>query len=89
MDAIATHAASMPDAPAVIEGERRLTWREFHERRARLAHAVAALGVRRGEHGGKGIAVLCSAFTCQPPVSDPESLEKQLRESLTVTVHSH
>ena len=42
-----------------------------------------------GANGGKGIAVLCSAFTCQPPVSDPESLEKQLRESLTVTVHSH
>src|ERR1051326_8853705 len=50
MDAIASHAASKPDAPAVIEGERRLTWRAFHERRARLAHGVAALGVRHGEH---------------------------------------
>jgi uncharacterized protein len=42
-----------------------------------------------GANGGKGIVVLCSGFTCQPPVSDSESLEKQLRESLTVAVHSH
>jgi uncharacterized protein len=42
-----------------------------------------------GANGGKGIAVLCSGFTCQPPVSDPESLERQLRESLSVAVHSH
>ena len=50
MDAIATHAAAKPDAPALIEGDRRLTWREFHDRRNRLAHALVGLGLRTGEH---------------------------------------
>jgi uncharacterized protein len=42
-----------------------------------------------GANEGKGIAVLCSGFTCQPPVSDPALLERQLRDTLTITVHSH
>ena len=50
MDAIATHAAARPDAPALIEGSRRLTWRDYHERRNRLAHALAGRGLRAGEH---------------------------------------
>jgi len=31
---------------------------------------------------GKPIAVVCSNFTCQPPVSDPEKLLEALRQSL-------
>ena len=50
MDAIAAHAAATPDAPALIEGDRRLTWRDYRLRRNRLAHALAGLGLRRGEH---------------------------------------
>jgi len=50
MDAIATHAAAKPGIPAVIEGDRRLTWREYHEQRNRLAHALAGRGLRAGEH---------------------------------------
>ena len=50
MDTVATHAAAKPDAPALIEGDRRLTWRAYHERRNRLAHALAGLGLRAGEH---------------------------------------
>jgi acyl-CoA synthetase (AMP-forming)/AMP-acid ligase II len=50
MDIIATHAAAKPDAPAVIEGDRSISWREYLERRNRLAHALVQLGLRPGEH---------------------------------------
>jgi acyl-CoA synthetase (AMP-forming)/AMP-acid ligase II len=50
VDAIATHAASKPDALALVEGERRLTWKEFGEQRDRLAGALIAAGLARGEH---------------------------------------
>ena len=50
VDLVAHHAAAQPDKPAVIEGERRLTWREYHERRNRLAHALRGLGLAAGEH---------------------------------------
>ena len=50
MDAISTHAARKPDALALIEGERRLTWGQFGERRDWLASALVGLGLARGEH---------------------------------------
>ena len=50
MDAIATHAARKPDALALIEGERELTWGQFGEQRDRLAGALVSLGLARGEH---------------------------------------
>ncbi len=36
------------DLPAVVHGSRRYTWRQTRDRSARLAAALAALGVRRG-----------------------------------------
>ena len=36
------------DLPAVVHGNRRYSWRETHERSARLAAGLRALGVRRG-----------------------------------------
>ena len=36
------------DLPAVVHGARRYTWRQTRDRSARLAAALAALGVRRG-----------------------------------------
>ncbi|MFO1293208.1 MAG: acyl-CoA synthetase [Rubrivivax sp.] len=36
------------DRPAVVHGARRYRWRDTHERSARLAAALAALGVARG-----------------------------------------
>jgi fatty-acyl-CoA synthase len=36
------------DLPAVVHGGRRYSWRETHERSARLAAALRALGVQRG-----------------------------------------
>jgi uncharacterized protein YyaL (SSP411 family) len=32
----------------------------------------------------KTVAVLCSNFTCQPPISDPSSLSKLLQQALRV-----
>jgi fatty-acyl-CoA synthase len=41
--------AVFPDRTAVVHGERRLTYRELGDRAARLAGALAALGVERGD----------------------------------------
>ena len=50
MDVVAKYAAAQPDRPALIEGERTLSWRQFFHTRNRLAHALAALGVGAGQH---------------------------------------
>lgn len=50
MDILARHAQAHPHAPAVIDGDRRLSWAEYHEARNRLAHALAGLGLAAGEH---------------------------------------
>jgi acyl-CoA synthetase (AMP-forming)/AMP-acid ligase II len=50
MDLLARHAEAHPDRPALVEVDRRLSWREYHERRNRLAHALADLGLTAGEH---------------------------------------
>jgi acyl-CoA synthetase (AMP-forming)/AMP-acid ligase II len=48
-DILAGHAARTPDRPALIEGDRRLTWREFVERRNRVANALHDLDIRPGQ----------------------------------------
>ena len=50
MDILAAHAQRTPDAPALIEGARALTWRAFVDRRNRIANALRGLGVGRNEH---------------------------------------
>jgi len=50
VDILARYAAAQPDKAAVIDGERQWTFREYHERRNRLAHALARLGLSAGEH---------------------------------------
>jgi len=47
------------DLPAVVHGNRRYSWRETHERSARLAAALRALGVKRG--------TTVSAMLCNTP----------------------
>jgi len=42
-------AAVFPDATAVVDGERRLTWAEFRERARRLAVALQEAGIERGD----------------------------------------
>jgi acyl-CoA synthetase (AMP-forming)/AMP-acid ligase II len=49
MDAIAIHAASKPDATALIEGDRSLTWGQYAPQRNRLAHGLRGLGVEPGQ----------------------------------------
>ena len=36
---------------------------------------------------GKTIAVLCSGFTCQPPMNDPKLLEEAIREAVRTKTH--
>jgi acyl-CoA synthetase (AMP-forming)/AMP-acid ligase II len=50
VDLVALHAARTPDRPALIEGDRQLSWAEFHQARNRLANALAAMGVAPGAH---------------------------------------
>ena len=50
MDFISIYAAKQPDAVALIEGERRLTWAEELDRRNRLAFSLRALGIGRGDN---------------------------------------
>ena len=50
MDVIAMHAQAMPDGVALIDGDRRWSWRELLERRDRLAGALGRLGIAHGEH---------------------------------------
>jgi acyl-CoA synthetase (AMP-forming)/AMP-acid ligase II len=50
MDFVATHADRQPDAVALIEGESRLTWAELLDRRNRLAFALRARGIGRGDN---------------------------------------
>jgi acyl-CoA synthetase (AMP-forming)/AMP-acid ligase II len=49
-DLIAIHAARTPDRPALIQGDRQLSWRAFHEARNRIANALTAMGMRPAEH---------------------------------------
>ncbi len=46
---IATHAASRPDHIAFIAGQRRLNWRDYHERSDALAALLLDLGFMAGE----------------------------------------
>ena len=42
-------AAAFPDRLAVVDGDRRLTWSELRERARRLAVALQAGGIERGD----------------------------------------
>src|SRR3954451_15239523 len=45
-------AAAVGERTAVVEGARRLTYAELLARTTGVAHGLASLGVRRGEHVG-------------------------------------
>ncbi len=45
-------ADAVPDRTAIVVGDRRLTFREVDERATRLAHHLAARGVKPGDHVG-------------------------------------
>src|SRR6201993_1068281 len=53
------------------------------------AALAETIGVFAGKPSSQAMALVCSGFTCQPPVSDPEHLTQMLREaSATATKHS-
>ncbi|MDX6287040.1 MAG: fatty-acyl-CoA synthase [Frankiales bacterium] len=43
-------AAAMPDALAIVHGDRRLTWRDVQEQSEQIAASFLAAGVTRGDH---------------------------------------
>jgi fatty-acyl-CoA synthase len=49
LDFIARSALAYPEAIAVVEGDRRLTYRELYSRTQQLASALAAAGIRPGD----------------------------------------
>jgi len=46
---VAEHAQQRSDALAFVEGEARMSWREYHERAERLARVLVGAGLARGE----------------------------------------
>jgi non-ribosomal peptide synthetase component E (peptide arylation enzyme) len=46
---LAAHAAEAPERPAIVAGERALSYREVADQTARLAGALAELGIGRGD----------------------------------------
>ncbi|KXX55870.1 AMP-binding protein [Rhodococcus sp. LB1] len=49
-------AAVFADRTAIVDGERRFTYREFHQRTGRLTAALETLGIRAGDR----VAALCA-----------------------------
>jgi len=50
VDVLAAHADRAPDAVALLDGERQLTWRGYVAQRNRLGNALSRLGLAKGEH---------------------------------------
>jgi len=59
---LAAHAAGRPDKPAMIVGERVLSYRQLHERTNRLAHALLARGVGKGDRVAAMLPNGCEYF---------------------------
>jgi acyl-CoA synthetase (AMP-forming)/AMP-acid ligase II len=51
-DCLELVADTVPDRTAIVAGDRRFTYATFDERTTRVAHALAAAGIGRGEHVG-------------------------------------
>lgn len=47
------HAAVIGDRPAIVQGDRRVSWAEFDDRAGRFASALHAAGLRRGSRVGQ------------------------------------
>jgi acyl-CoA synthetase (AMP-forming)/AMP-acid ligase II len=48
-DVLEINAKYTPDATAIIHGDRRISWKEFNTRVNKLANALTALGIRKGD----------------------------------------
>jgi fatty-acyl-CoA synthase len=56
-------ADAVPDAPAIVQGTRRLTWRDYEQRAARLARALQEAGL--GPHSKVGMYLYNSPEYCE------------------------
>jgi fatty-acyl-CoA synthase len=56
-------ADAVPDAPAVVQGARRVDWRSYEQRAARLAHALQGAGL--GPHAKVGMYLYNSPEYCE------------------------
>ncbi len=82
MDAVDRHAETQPTRPALIEGDRVLTWSEFRDQRNRVGHGLGALGLRPGEHvvlyAGNGLDVLLAAAGARVTGAIPAPMNHRL-----------
>lgn len=88
------HATTIPDRYAFVAGERRITWREYDELSDRLAAALLARGLRRGDRVGvllpDGIAVHAVYVAAQKAGVvvvgiGPRAARREIRHLLTVS----
>src|SRR5262245_16625612 len=49
LDVLAAHATERPDRPFLLHAARHVSYAEFDRLSNRMAHALAALGVRKGD----------------------------------------
>lgn len=100
--ALSRAAAQEPDREALVEGGERITYRDLHSRSLGVARALAAAGIRRGDHvalcAGNGVAwavafhgIVRAGAVCVPVNTrlSPPEIATQLRLSdarLLITV---
>ena len=70
-------ADAIPDEVALISGDRRVTWREFEHRAARMASAFAAAGL------GPGCKIAIDLYNCAL-LRGARDLTRRLLERLCV-----
>lgn len=67
-DSLTRSAARYPDHEAVIDGERRMTYRQFDQAVNALAHGLAARGYRKGDalalYSGNSLEFLLTYYAC-------------------------
>jgi acyl-CoA synthetase (AMP-forming)/AMP-acid ligase II len=93
-DALTRSAARTPAAEAVVDGDRRFTYREFDESVNRVAHGLLSRGYRRGDAlailSGNSVEFLQTYFACAKigVVAVPLSLVWRAHEITYVLNHS-
>jgi acyl-CoA synthetase (AMP-forming)/AMP-acid ligase II len=94
-DALTRTAARLPDKEAIVDGERRVTYREFDQAVNRLAHGLLARGYRRHDalaiFSGNSLEFLVTYFACAKigVITVPISLVWRHQEIRHVLNHSH
>ena len=93
-DALTRTAARLPDKEAIVDGDRRVTYREFDEAVNRLARGFMARGYRRGDAlaimSGNSLEFLLTYFACAKTgvIAVPISLVWRHQEMRHVLNHS-